>query len=64
MNATARTGRKQKSLKDHPASFPIVSHKSLAASDTELLYMEEVHHRAETVTPLLKEILEFRPPLH
>jgi hypothetical protein len=26
--------------------------------------IEEIHIRAETVTPLLKEILDFHPPVH
>jgi hypothetical protein len=31
---------------------------------TSLLSIEEIHLRAETMTPLLKEILNFRPPPH
>jgi hypothetical protein len=27
-------------------------------------FIEEIHLRAETMTPLLKEILDFRPPPH
>lgn len=62
MNGTARMDREQKLLKDHPVFLPGVGHKRL--DSTELLYIEEVHRRAETVTPLLKDILEFRPPPH
>jgi hypothetical protein len=28
----------------------------------KFLFIEEIHQRAETMTPLLKEILDFRPP--
>jgi len=31
--------------------------------DTEL-YFKEIHNRADTITPLLKQILEFRPSRH
>lgn len=33
-------------------------------SDSALLYMEEIRVRVETVTPLLKEILDYRPAPH
>jgi hypothetical protein len=62
MNAKARTGKQQKLLKDHPAALLMAGHKDL--NSTELLFIEEVHRRAETMTPLLKEILDFRPPPH
>jgi hypothetical protein len=29
-----------------------------------LTYIEEINHRAETMTPVLKEILDFRPSPH
>jgi hypothetical protein len=32
--------------------------------DVVSIYIEEIHHRAETISPLLQELLEFRPPPH
>jgi len=48
---------------------------AVKANDTEALklsservetnvYMEEIHARADAMTPLLKEFLEFHPPPH
>ena len=64
MNATAHTGREQKLLKDHPIFLLMAGQKRLDNSETEFLFIEEVHHRAETITPLLKALLVFRPPPH
>jgi hypothetical protein len=33
----------------------------LAGLKSTSLFIEEIHIRAETITPLLREILEFRP---
>ncbi|HEY3760895.1 MAG TPA: hypothetical protein VGN23_04040 [Verrucomicrobiae bacterium] len=33
------------------------------SGDTEL-FLKEIHHRAETITPVLKQILENRPASH
>jgi len=27
-------------------------------------YIEDIHHRAETITPLLKKFMDYRPPSH
>ncbi|HEU5396850.1 MAG TPA: hypothetical protein VFV81_06770 [Verrucomicrobiae bacterium] len=40
-------------------SAPPVSHPESTAA-----FIEDLHTRAETVTPLLRQILEYRPPPH
>jgi hypothetical protein len=32
--------------------------------DVVSIYIQEIHSRAETISPLLRELLEFRPPPH
>jgi hypothetical protein len=61
MNATPRITQEQKLLKDHAVLLLTSSCKTSGYPATEFLYIEEVHHRAETMTPLLQELLDFRP---
>lgn len=63
MNMKPRPGKNRKRLQDHPALY-LGRHRNPGFRATKLFFIEEVHHRAETITPLLKEILEFRPPPH
>jgi hypothetical protein len=62
MNVKGRIGRRQKSLKDHPESLLMNGQEGL--NSTELLFIAEVNRRAEIMTPLLKELLAFRPSPH
>jgi hypothetical protein len=61
MNATPRIAKEPKLLKDHAVLLLTCSCKTPGHPTTEFLYLEEVHHRAETMTPLLQELLDFRP---
>jgi len=65
MNMTC-TIEKTKLLSDAPAAILMADGKTgrFPGSDATALYIEEIHARAETVTPLLKNILEFRPHPH
>jgi len=60
-----RTASEQKLLKDHPALL-MVSHKGSAKNPgtPDVLSIPEIKHRAETMTPVLKKILDFRPRPH
>jgi len=60
MKKIPRSINKQKLLKDH-AALLIGGSATTPKGSPEFPYIEEIHHRAETVTPLLKQILEFRP---
>jgi len=59
-----------KSLPDGAKLLPVTaangkSSEHQCAYETRPLYtVEEIRLRVETVTPLLKEILDFRPPEH
>ena len=56
MNAPGKNERKL--LTGTPAPLPKDGRKDVAKNLCELKFMEEIHFRAETITPLLKEILE------
>jgi hypothetical protein len=61
MNVTLHKKGNVKLLAGHHARLMIDDKKS--SKDTPKLHsIEAIHHRAETVTPLLKGILDFRPP--
>jgi len=36
----------------------------LSVPGTSSTYLEDIRRRAETITPLLKKILDYRPPPH
>ena len=62
MNKTPRIAKESRSSAGHPALL-----KGRKAADFNLPplpYMEEIHKRADAMTPLLKEILDFRPSPH
>lgn len=61
MNAIPRTGSRQILLECHPALLLAGGHPEPGFYTPEFLFIQEIHHRAETITPLLKEMLEFRP---
>jgi hypothetical protein len=63
MNATSTISTGTKLLADGKANnkLPEHNHESAPAS---LYTIEEIHIRAEMMTPLLKEILDFHPPVH
>ena len=47
------------------ASAPVAPPAHLHSSESTFFYtVEEIRFRAETVTPLLRELVEFRPPEH
>ncbi|HEU6449150.1 MAG TPA: hypothetical protein VFV23_11995 [Verrucomicrobiae bacterium] len=46
------------------ADAPKIEKFGKEQTDTAMIYIEEIRRRAETVTPLLKDILAFRPPPH
>jgi hypothetical protein len=65
MNTTPRTASEQKLLTNHPALLiggPKKQGKNRRAPD--VLSIPELQHRAETMTPLLKAILDYRPRPH
>jgi hypothetical protein len=62
MNAKSYRTRKKKSSAVPPAAA--AGGKKPIKEFYGLLFIEEIHHRAETMTPLLKEILAFRPQPH
>jgi hypothetical protein len=49
-----KTSRDLREKKNDLPEFP-------PCSEAVSLYIEEIHNRAETMTPLLREILNFRP---
>jgi len=62
MNATLDKERKPKLLAGRDAWLMIGEKQSSREfCEPTLSFIEEIHHRAETMTPLLKGILEFRP---
>jgi hypothetical protein len=65
MNTMPRTAREQKLLTDHPALL-MVGPKGPGKNrpTPDMLSIPEILHRAETMTPLLKAILDFRPRPH
>jgi hypothetical protein len=61
----AQTGKEQTLATDHPTSLGGGQKKHLEnPRPQKFAFMEEIHHRADTMTPVLKEILDFRPPPH
>jgi hypothetical protein len=64
MNATPHMDRGQKLLQDHPALLLISGHKESGLCAPEFFFIKEVHDRAEAMTPLLQEILDFQPSPH
>jgi len=65
MNTIPRTASAQKLITDHPALLmvgPKGPDKNRPVPD--VLSIPEIQHRAETMTPLLKAILDFRPHPH
>ncbi len=62
MKMQTRRGKERKLAADDRISG-MGSHKKLDENSRSptLTYIEEINHRAETMTPVLKEILEFRP---
>jgi hypothetical protein len=66
MNATLNTSN-PKLLNDVAICSRAANNLLLSRHDpdpTPFYAIEEIHIRAETMTPLLKEILDFRPPPH
>jgi hypothetical protein len=65
MNETKHTSNEPKSLAGRTSSDLTAKRNDLPEfsprSETISLYIEEIHNRAEAMTPLLKEILKFRP---
>lgn len=65
MRTIPRTAKEPKLLTDHPALLiggSKESGKNRRAPD--VLSIPELQHRAETMTPVLKAILDFRPHPH
>jgi hypothetical protein len=62
MNTMPQKASEQKLLTDHPVLL-MVGDKGLGKKlhEPEALSINEVQRRAETMTPLLQEILDFRP---
>jgi hypothetical protein len=61
MNVTLHKKDKVKLLAGHHERLMIDDKKSAKDSMPKLHSIEAIHHRAETVTPCLKGILDFRP---
>ena len=65
MNATPNKNNERKLLAGCPAPLLKDGSKKDADIFCALKFMDEIHSRAETVTPLLKEMLDRRcGPLH
>jgi hypothetical protein len=62
MKAISRKEKEQKLLADQPA-LP-AGKESPNRRATVSGYMLEIHLRAQAMTPILKEILDFRPSPH
>ncbi len=64
MNATPNKDRERKLLAG--CSAPVLKDGCKSGMDVfcALKFMDEIHSRAETVTPLLKEILDYRSGPH
>ena len=65
MNAMPQKASEMKLLTDHPALL-IGEHKSSGKNrrPPDLYSIPELQHRAETMTPVLLAILDFRPRPH
>jgi hypothetical protein len=65
MKMMLRTASEQKLLTDHPALL-IGGHKGSGKNRVikDVLSIQEIHYRAETMTSVLKAILDFRPRPH
>jgi hypothetical protein len=65
MNTMLRTAREQKLLTDHPVLL-IDSYKGPGKKHQvfDVFSIQEIQYRAETMTPVLKAILDFRPRPH
>jgi hypothetical protein len=63
MKTTPRKNKDQKLLANRSASPQTDGPKDVQKNINapKLLSLEEIHRRAEAVTPLLKEILDYRP---
>lgn len=57
---TLQGDKRQKLLMDHPAIL-IGGYEGTKFNFQELPYIREILRRAEAMTPVLREILEFRP---
>ena len=70
MNALLMTSANPKLLADGVKLFPFVADNNESLEQHhglephQLYTIEEIHVRAETVTPLLKEILDYQPVPH
>lgn len=60
MNAPTRENRERKRLAAGHRAALLLSGMEKARVEN-FLYIEEIHLRAETITPLLKNILTFEP---
>ena len=62
MKIQTHRGKERKLTADDRTSV-VDSHKKLGENSHSqtLPFIEEIHHRAETMTPVLKRILDFRP---
>jgi hypothetical protein len=65
MKTMPRTARGQKLLTNHPALL-MIGHgeKGKNRRAPDVLSIPELQHRAETMTSVLKKILDFRPGPH
>jgi hypothetical protein len=66
MNTTSRISNRPKLLADRSTSVLVAGRGNSPEISREatLFFIEEIHARADAVTPLLKEILDFRPRPH
>ena len=62
MNKTPRIAKESRLPVGLPALLK--DHQAADFNLPPLPYMEEIHKRADAMTPLLKEILDFRPSPH
>jgi hypothetical protein len=62
MNEMRRT--EPKLLANHPVSLLMCNEEKTKKMylSPECTFIEEIHARAETITPCLKDILDFKPP--
>jgi hypothetical protein len=63
MNDTSTISTGTKFLGDDKANNKLAEHNCESAP-ASLYTIEEIHVRAEMMTPLLKGILDFHPPVH
>jgi hypothetical protein len=59
MKKKTRKGKERKLIKNYRVSL-MGSHNESPGGQTPP-YMEDIQRRADTITPVLKEILDFRP---